>query len=241
VHLAEGLEQTLQVVADRNVEVRHECIEGAREAHRAGERHGARVDVGSVHDDALGAVGRVGVEDGVGDLGERLVPAHALPLSLAALPHALQREAHPLAAREDVVEAAALLTALRIVVGVVGVGGFGAGRLLLAPDDAIPRVDPEGAAAGETLIGVGSPADLIPAPLVPVDVLPGAVADVAAGGRWIGRGGCGGEALQVVQPERDPHRAGCLQEVPPADACDSIRPRNLHSSTSLTYRTRPSR
>ena len=112
-----------------------------------------------------GPAARVRVEDRVGDARQRLVPSDPQPAPLAPGADAAHGVEQPIGARERVVEAAALLAALRVEVRVFRAARLGGRALLLAPDDAAARVDVEGAAARETLIGVGAPGDAIPAPL----------------------------------------------------------------------------
>jgi hypothetical protein len=182
------------VLEDRGVQQ----VAGAREPQTvAAVAHaGAQVPV-----DGAGAVllGHQGVDGAVGDLAQRLVPGHALPAALAALPHALQRVREPTAVVHAVAVAGSLLAAARVEVGHVGVGLLVAADLLLAPDDSVAHVHVPGAAAVVAAVDVvGALHDPVPPPLPAVQVGRLAVAHGAGDGSRSG-GGEGGTRAPEVQ------------------------------------------
>ena len=70
--------------------------------------------------------------------------------------------------------------------------------LLFPPDDAVLRVDVEGAAARVAVDEVGSPGDLVPRPLLAVQVFP-AVVSVVAEDLFLG--GAGQAGIDVAEAE----------------------------------------
>ena len=126
-------------------------------AHGEGDRVGAR----------LGGV----LDDLVGDLADRLVPADPLPLALAALADPLHRVEHALLAVHVLGVADALLAAARTVVRRVLAGAAVLALLLLAPDDAVLDVDVEGAVAG-AVDAPAAPDHPVPGPLAAHHVFP---------------------------------------------------------------------
>jgi hypothetical protein len=109
-----------------------------------------------------------GVEDGVGDLGERLVPGDAFPLALAALSGPLQRVEDSLFVVVLLAPGSSLLAAHRVQVGDARLdGGEGAG-LLLAHDLPVARVHAPGAAAGVAIHRVAAPRHAVPLPALAV-------------------------------------------------------------------------
>ena len=85
-------------------------------------------------------------------------------------------------ARECVMEAATLLAAERIEIRIVFVAGGGLGRLFLAPDHAVARINAKQTVGRPALIVVAAPESAVPCPLLAVQVLPTAVVDRSVSG-----------------------------------------------------------
>ena len=118
------------------------------------------------------------VDDVVGDLGQRLVPANPLPLTLAALARATERVEHALVGVDVVGVAGPFLTASRIGVGEVVVDGRVVAGLFLSPDLPVLDVDVPRARPG-AVDAVGRPGHGVPVPLLAVEIFPLAVGVVA--------------------------------------------------------------
>ncbi len=107
----------------------------------------------------------------VGDLGQRLVPANPLPLTLAALARATERVEHALVGVDVVRVTGPFLAPARVRVGEALVERRVVAGLFLAPDLAVLDVDVPRARAG-AVDAVGRAGDGVPVPLVAVEVLP---------------------------------------------------------------------
>jgi len=155
-----------------------DAAEQVDEAAPRGERDRAhRRDRGEAADRVVLLV-LDGVDDLLGDLGERLVPGDPLPLPLAALAGPTERVRDALVGVHVVAETRSLLTAPRVRIRERLVESGVVAGLLLAPHLPIPRVHlPRAAArAVDAVRRAGLP---VPVPLLAVEVLPVAVRVVA--------------------------------------------------------------
>ena len=195
-------------VADAGVELGHRDAGDVREAGERGVRgHLDRELRAAAQGDGVGAMLDRDLDELLGDLARRLIPGDALPLAFAALADPLHRVEHALLAVHVARVAQTLVAAARTVVGRVGgAGAFVLGLLLLAPHDAVPDVDVEGAGAG-AVGAVGAVRDLVPGPLAAPDVLDAAI---GAGG------GVGGGA---AMPQRE--RGRCARQRRPTQETPS--------------------
>src|SRR3972149_4160227 len=112
-----------------------------------------------------------GVEDRVGDVGERLLPGDRLELAFAALAHALERLRHAVRPCVYVSPASALLAAHRVHIGDALLDDGQRPALFLSDDLAVLDVDTERAATRIAVHRVATPDDLFPLP--PVAILIG--------------------------------------------------------------------
>ena len=168
---APGLDRAHGHVADTRPRVED------RGAHRLGEadltgglRPIAGVGGAVVVDHRLGPLLDGRIDDRVGDLAQRFVPADALPLARAALADALQGVGDARRRHLEVAVAGALLAAARIRVGNVLARAPVDGVLLLAPADAVLHEDVPRTGGNAVGPGVGSLGDAIPGPALAVDV-----------------------------------------------------------------------
>ena len=134
-----------------------------RELGPAGRDLGAEL----VHH-GLGADLLDGVEDGVGDLGQRLVPGDALPAPLAALTDAAQRVLEPVRGLHLQAPGQTLLADHRIHVGDAGLDLLAHARGLLPHHLAILHQHVDRAVAGDAVDAVGPEVRLVPLLLDPL-------------------------------------------------------------------------
>ena len=135
------------------------------------------VGAAGVPGDSRRSVRRQDVDRPVGDVAERLFPAHPLPGAAAAFADPLERVAEPRGIVHARAVAGPLLAAAGVEVGhrLVGLGIVS--RLLLAEDDTFLDVDvPAAAALVEAVDEMGPLGDSVPGPFLPVDVPPALVA-----------------------------------------------------------------
>jgi hypothetical protein len=116
-----------------------------------------------------------GIEHGVGDVGERLVPGDGLELALAAFTHALHRLGDAIRRVVAVAPAGPLLATHRVVVGYARLDRRGEARLFLADHLPVLREDAKQASARVAVHRVGAPGHAIPGPPLAVAIRPVAV------------------------------------------------------------------
>ncbi len=134
---------------------------------------GPRPDLGCERgDDRFHALVLDGVEHGVGDVAQRLVPGHRFELSLAPLTDPLEGLGHAVGGVVAVAPAGALLAPHRVQVGHSGLGRRPQGRLLLADDLVALGVDAEGTAARVAVHRVAAEGHLVPGPLLAIPIRP---------------------------------------------------------------------
>ncbi len=203
------------------------------EVHLHG-RADAVVDVGGarVEDEAVGAIFGDDVDQLVGDLLQRLVPAEPLPASRAPLSHALHRVADAGGVVHLCAVRAARRTAPRIEVGDVGELLGIVGVLLLAPDDAVLHVGVVGAGRDAVDPKVRDVDDVVPGPLVAVDVLP---SPILVGSRHQIPEASLGIDLRETAKTRNGRGAGIRHDQPPYRGPKlqlGLASRNMISATS---------
>jgi hypothetical protein len=141
VEPAEGDVESRTPVVDLALHVRRGAAE--RRKHSAAHRQALRPSLPRRRDpdDALGTGLLDRVEHGVGDLGERLVPRDALPLTLATFADAVHRVEQAFAPREKLAPRAPLLAAHRVHVRHALLDDRERAGLLLADDGAVLHID----------------------------------------------------------------------------------------------------
>ena len=176
-HQSPALDQAQRKVADAGEAV---DVGGGQPGVEEMPLHGradSKVDVCGpvVIDDALVTVFLDHVQQLVGDLLQRLVPAQPLPLAGAALAGALHRILDPGRLVHGGAVDAAHRASTGVVVGDVLAGLGVGGGLFLAPDDPVLDVRLERAGGVAVRAQVRDAHDLVPGPFLAVDILPAAV------------------------------------------------------------------
>jgi hypothetical protein len=211
------------VIADLGVHVEHDGVEeviGAEESHAVPAVGGAGAEIPV---DRPGAVGREDIDHSVGDVGERLVPAHAPPLALTASADPLQGVREPIRVVHALAEAASFLTATGIEVRHPRVRPRVRARLLLAEDDAVlDEHVPVAAPLVPAVDMVGALRHPIPRPSLPVEILPAAIVGgrkrPAPAHRGLRGSGIRDTDRQAPERQRDDRRPARAEKRAPADA-----------------------
>jgi hypothetical protein len=170
VELAERQVDAGAEVVDLGVHVGVDAAEHVEQAREPDDPPRSRLGAREVHD-RLRARLLDGVEHGVGDVGDRIVPADLLPAPLAPLPDAAEGMEDAVLPVERLAPAGTLLAAHRVGVGNATLDDPDVPGRLLAHHLPVPDVDAHGAVAGIAVHAVRSAVDGIPAPLVPIALL----------------------------------------------------------------------
>jgi len=175
LELAERLVYALVEVADGGVDVQLRRAQAAEEPISGYKMNPAAVPGAGLEDDRLRSLGLDGCEQILAYLVNGFVPRDSLPFALAALADALHRILDAVGVVHHVAPGTSLLAAAGVPVRAVGIDDGILARLFLAPDDAVPRVHVPQAVAGIAVDEVGAVGDLVPLPLIPVQVFPIAI------------------------------------------------------------------
>jgi len=123
-----------------------------------------------LEDDGFGAFVVDGIEEGIGDFGERFFPGDLLPLAFAPLTCAAKGVEQAVGRGELFAPCAALLAAHRVHIGDADFDGVVVPRGLFKDDSAVLRIDTVGAGR-KTVQTVGTEGRGIPRPPPPVPFL----------------------------------------------------------------------